>query len=218
MPLPAGPPTRPRSASSPSACCTPGPRTEHEPDDLLDFAVPVEQSTAAGYGEGLYTPEWTARTYAALLDRASALLSSGESVVLDAAWSDAAQREAAPRMSERTGADLVALHCHVPGDVSAARLSTRAPGACDADLGIAATMAAREQPWPEAVAVDTSGTWESAVAQALAAVRPWGTGQAPVFRRPCMEPHQGNFGPTGVADPGVGRRHGSSGEGHSLVV
>ncbi|CAM5444535.1 hypothetical protein SAFG77S_00892 [Streptomyces afghaniensis] len=41
------------------------------------------------------TPEWTARTYATLLDRASALLSSGESVVLDATWSDAGQREAA---------------------------------------------------------------------------------------------------------------------------
>ncbi|WP_426570566.1 AAA family ATPase [Streptomyces canus] len=149
--------------------------------------IPAEQSAAAGYGEGLYTPEWTARTYAALLDRASALLSSGESVVLDATWSDAAQREAALRMAERTSADLVALHCHVPGDVSAARLSTRAPGASDADLGIAATMAAREQPWPEAVAVDTSGSLDSAVAQALAAIRPWGTGQAPVFRRPHRE-------------------------------
>lgn len=90
--------------------------------------MPVEESAAADYGEGLYTPEWTASTYAALLDRASALLSLGESVVLDATWSDAAQREAALRMAERTGADLVALHCQAPGDVSAARLSTRAPG------------------------------------------------------------------------------------------
>ncbi|WP_171118667.1 MULTISPECIES: bifunctional aminoglycoside phosphotransferase/ATP-binding protein [Streptomyces] len=150
--------------------------------------IPAEQSAAAGYGEGLYTPEWTARTYAALLDRASALLSSGESVVLDATWSDAAQRETALSVAERTSSDLVALHCRVPGDVSAARLTTRAPGASDADLDIATTMAAREQPWPEAVAVDTSGTLESAVAQALAATRPWGTGQAPVFRRPYMEP------------------------------
>ncbi len=150
--------------------------------------IPAEQSAAAGYGEGIYTPEWTARTYSALLDRASALLSSGESVVLDATWSDAAQREAAVRMAERTSADLVALHCHVPGDVAATRLSTRAPGASDADASVAAVMEAREQPWPEAVSVDTSGSLESAVARALAAVRPWGTGQAPVFRRPYMEP------------------------------
>ncbi|CAM5521621.1 putative protein [Streptomyces griseoloalbus] len=150
--------------------------------------IPAEQSAAAGYGEGIYTPEWTARTYSALLDRASALLSSGESVVLDATWSDAAQREAAVRVAERTSADLVALHCHVPGDVAATRLSTRAPGASDADASVAAVMEAREQPWPEAVSVDTSGSLESAVARALAAVRPWGTGQAPVFRRPYMEP------------------------------
>ncbi len=150
--------------------------------------IPVERSAAAGYGEGLYTPEWTARTYSTLLDRASALLSSGESVVLDATWSDAAQREAALRVAESAGADLVALHCRVPDDVSAARLSTRAPGASDADADVAAAMAAGAQPWPEAVAVDTSGSLESAVAQALAAVRPWGTGQAPVFRRPYMEP------------------------------
>ncbi|GLX53978.1 hypothetical protein Shyhy01_69270 [Streptomyces hygroscopicus subsp. hygroscopicus] len=150
--------------------------------------IPAEQSAAAGYGEGLYTPEWTARTYAALLDRAAALLASGESVVLDATWSDGAQREAAIRMADRAAADLVALHCHVPGDVSAARLSTRAPGASDAGPEIAAAMAGRESPWPEAVPVDTSGALDSAVAQALAAVRPWGTGQAPVFRRPRTEP------------------------------
>ncbi|MFF9113552.1 MULTISPECIES: AAA family ATPase [unclassified Streptomyces] len=150
--------------------------------------IPAEQSAAADYGEGLYTPEWTARTYATLLDRAAALLSSGESVVLDASWTDETQREAAVRMAERASADLVALHCHVPHEVSAARLSARGPGPSDADLEIATAMAARESPWPEAVAVDTSGPLESTVAQALAAVRPWGTGHAPVFRRPYMEP------------------------------
>ncbi|GAA4543911.1 AAA family ATPase [Streptomyces collinus] len=150
--------------------------------------IPAEQPAAAGYGEGLYTPEWTARTYATLLDRASALLSSGESVVLDATWSHAGQREAALHTAERTSADLVALHCHVPGAVTTARLTARASGISDAGLDIATAMAAREPPWPEAVAVDTSGPLDSAVARALTAVRPWGSGQAPVFRRPYMEP------------------------------
>ncbi|WP_340384027.1 AAA family ATPase [Streptomyces sp. SS7] len=150
--------------------------------------VPPERSAAAAYGEGLYTPEWTARTYSTLLDRAAALLSSGESVVLDATWSAAEQRTAARHLAERTDADLVALHCRVPGEVSAARLSTRAPGMSDAGIEVAAAMAATEPPWPEAVAVDTGGPLESAVAHALAAVRPWGPGQAPVFRRPYMEP------------------------------
>jgi uncharacterized protein len=150
--------------------------------------IPAEQSAAARYGEGLYTPEWTARTYATLLDRAAALLSSGESVVLDATWSDAGQREAALRAAERTSADLVALHCHVPSEVSVARLNSRPAGPSDAGPDIAAAMAAGEPPWPEAVAVDTSGPLESAVARALSVVRPWGISQAPVFRRPYMEP------------------------------
>ncbi|MFJ7587508.1 AAA family ATPase [Streptomyces sp. NPDC097617] len=150
--------------------------------------IAAEEPAAAAYGEGIYSPEWTARTYATLLDRAASLLSAGESVVLDATWSDAEQREAAQRLAGRTSTDLVALHCRVPGDVSAARLDTRAPGASDADLDIATAMAAKEPLWTEAVPIDTSGPLESAVVQALAAVRPWGTSQAPVFRRPYMEP------------------------------
>ncbi|GAA3784818.1 bifunctional aminoglycoside phosphotransferase/ATP-binding protein [Streptomyces chiangmaiensis] len=150
--------------------------------------IRAAESAAARYGEGLYTAEWSDKTYATLLDHASALLTSGESVVLDASWSDARQREAAVHVAERASADLVALHCLVPWDVSAARLNNRATGASDADLDVATAMAAKEAPWPEAVTIDTSGPLESAVVQALAAVRPWGTGQAPVFRRPYMKP------------------------------
>ncbi|MGY1398853.1 AAA family ATPase [Streptomyces coelicolor] len=150
--------------------------------------IPADRSAAAGYREGIYTPEWTARTYAALLDHASALLSAGESVVLDATWSDEAQRDAALRVAERTSTDLVALHCHVPDDVAAARLDARTSGPSDADASVAAAMRGAEPPWPEAATVDTSDSLGAAVEQALAAVRPWGTAQAPVFRRPYMEP------------------------------
>lgn len=150
--------------------------------------IPAEQPAAAAYGEGLYSPEWTSKTYAALLDRASALLSQGESVVLDATWSDAGQREAALSMAEHTHADLVALHCHVPDEVTTTRLARRRPGESDARADVATAMAATEAPWPEAVRVDTSGSVEAAVVQALAAIRPHADSQAPVFRRPYMEP------------------------------
>ncbi|MFF3890076.1 AAA family ATPase [Streptomyces sp. NPDC001914] len=150
--------------------------------------IPPEESAAAAYGEGLYTPEWTARTYAALLDRAAVLLSSGESVVLDATWTSTELRAAAQKVAERTSADLVALYCKVPDEVSAMRLRARATGPSDAGPDVAAVMAATEPAWPEAVTIDTSGPLESAASRALATVRPWGTGQAPVFRRPYMEP------------------------------
>ncbi|WSW30148.1 AAA family ATPase [Streptomyces sp. NBC_01003] len=150
--------------------------------------IPAEQQVAVAYGEGLYTPEWTNKTYATLLDRASALLSQGESVVLDATWHNAGQREAAVRMAEHTHSDLVSLHCQVPDDVATARLATRPPGVSDADLDVAAVMAAAETPWSEAVRIDTSGSLRAAVVQALAAIRPHADSQAPVFRRPYMEP------------------------------
>ncbi|GCB50796.1 hypothetical protein SNL152K_8142 [Streptomyces sp. NL15-2K] len=91
-------------------------------------------------------------------------------------------------MAERTYADLVALHCHVPDEVTTTRLATRAPGASDAGVDVATAMAATEPPWPEAVRVDTSGSLEAAVVQALAAIRPHADSQTPVFRRPYMEP------------------------------
>ncbi|GAA2961628.1 AAA family ATPase [Kitasatospora cinereorecta] len=150
--------------------------------------LPAERSAAAPYGQGLYAPEWTARTYAALLERASALMIRGESVVLDATWSDVRQREAAERTAERAGAGLVALRCEVPGEVMAARLGTRAPGASDAGLEVATAIAESEQPWPQAVVIDTSGPLEAAAVRAFAAVRPFDAAQDLVFRRPYMEP------------------------------
>ncbi|HEX5569420.1 MAG TPA: AAA family ATPase, partial [Streptomyces sp.] len=150
--------------------------------------IPAEQSAAADWGQGLYAPRWSDATYATLLDRAAALLSLGESVVLDASWTDPRQREAARRTAERTSADLVALRCRAPAEVAAARLVSRAPGASDADQWTAAAMAAREPPWPEAVDVDTGGPLQLSVEQALSAVRPYGTGRAPLFRRPYLEP------------------------------
>ncbi|MBB1256435.1 AAA family ATPase [Streptomyces alkaliterrae] len=150
--------------------------------------IPVERSAAAGYREGLYAPEWTARTYAALLERAFALLSSGESVVVDASWSDVGLRAAAARTAGRAAAELVALRCQAPAEVTASRLAGRHGGASDADAAIAAAMAPDEPPWPEAVPVDTGGRPQDSLARALAAVRPWDDGRGPAFRRPGAEP------------------------------
>ncbi|MET7543162.1 AAA family ATPase [Streptomyces sp. NPDC005507] len=150
--------------------------------------IPAEQQAAAAYEEGIYSAEWSGKTYAALLDRSATLLSRGESVVLDATWHDAQQREAALRMAERTHSNLVALHCHVPDEMAADRLTNRALGASDADRDVATAMAAVELPWPEAVGIDTSGSLEAAVTQAMSVVHPRPDNQAWVFRRPYMEP------------------------------
>ncbi|MGW6740022.1 bifunctional aminoglycoside phosphotransferase/ATP-binding protein [Streptomyces sp. NPDC055025] len=150
--------------------------------------VPPEQPAPAEYGKGAYTPEWTRRTYEELIDRASALLSLGESVVLDATWTDRTWRTMAAEMARDRSADLVPLCCEVPPGVTARRLADRPPGPSDAGPGVAEAMAAAADPWPEAVRVDTGGRLESAVERAVEVVRPDGAERTRIFRRPYMEP------------------------------
>lgn len=131
-----------------------------------------DQNTAAAYGEGIYTPDWTQRTYAEMLARAEKLLVLGESVILDASWTDVDHRQQAAETARQAAAGLVALRCETPTETSRERLRTRGPGVSDADEEIAEAIAAREQPWPEATPIDTHGPLRRSVDQALAAVRP----------------------------------------------
>jgi len=77
--------------------------------------------------------------------------------VLDASWTHARHRPAAEELARHTCSELVCLECRVPADVAAARLAGRGPTASDATAPIARTMSAAADPWPEALAVPTSG-------------------------------------------------------------
>jgi aminoglycoside phosphotransferase family enzyme/predicted kinase len=76
--------------------------------------VPALTRMAASYGEGIYEAGSTARTYDVLLDRAETALAYGESVVLDASWSDQEVRARARTVARRTDADLAELRCTAP--------------------------------------------------------------------------------------------------------
>ncbi|WP_232327105.1 AAA family ATPase [Herbidospora yilanensis] len=147
-----------------------------------------EESASAPFEEGLYSPEWTERTYAELLARADLLCAHGEPVILDASWTDPAHRTAAGQLAERIRADLVALRCAAPPQVVAERLAHRTGGVSDADRAIATAMAARTAPWQGAVEIDTGACPPRPVERALAAVHArWDTAPRR-FRRPQMEP------------------------------
>lgn len=150
--------------------------------------IAPDHPAPSGFETGIYTPERTQRAYDELIERTSALLSLGESVVIDASWTAGERRNAAAEAARRCHADLVPLHCEVPHDLADHRLNTRQPGPSDADPSIAEAMATAADPWPEAVIVDTGGKLEAAVQQALAVIHPEGTGQARLFRRSYMEP------------------------------
>ncbi|MBP2703911.1 AAA family ATPase [Microbispora sp. RL4-1S] len=150
--------------------------------------ITPDERAAAPFEEGLYRAEWTEKTYAELLSRAERLLGLGEPVVLDASWIDTAQRAAARGVAGRTHSRLVALRCAALPQVTAARLAGRTGGISDADQAVAAAMAERAAPWPEAVEIDTSGTVEEELARAAEAVHARAAAVPWRFRRPRLAP------------------------------
>lgn len=125
----------------------------------------------AGVGEGIYDGPHTEATYAELLHRAEALLGRGESVVLDASWSDARHRRAAEQLAGRTRSCLVQLVCQAAPATTGRRFTTRARTASDATASIAEAMARTADPWPEAVRVRTDRSLAESLDRAEAAWR-----------------------------------------------
>jgi uncharacterized protein len=149
------------------------------------------QHAAARYNTGLYSPAWTEHTYRELLSRAGTLLAHGESVILDASWTSAANRAAAEKEAQAISADLVQLHCTVPADLAARRLQARIGDTSDAGPDVAERLRAAAEPWPDATPIDTSGPdgdEGTALQRALTAIRPYGPGHAWHAARPYMLP------------------------------
>jgi predicted kinase len=118
--------------------------------------VRQEQAFAAA---DRYTPAAKQSTYDELLARAGLMLAHGESVVLDATFGDTDSRRAAAHVAETTASRLVALECQAPVELAAARAERRRAGghdASEADGELARSLAAGRDPWPHAVAIDTS--------------------------------------------------------------
>lgn len=131
------------------------------------------ESAAAGVGEGIYAADWTERTYAFLRERAAALLARGHTVVLDASWTVAGQRDAARAVAEDRMADLVELRLDLAPAEQAARVRSRRErgvDASDADEAVAAALAGVADPWPEATTLDASRAAEVVLADAEAAL------------------------------------------------
>ena len=113
-------------------------------------------SAAAEFHEGLYDAAHTDRTYDELVARAEALLHEGESVVLDASWTDARHRGRAADVAGRTESRLVQIECTAPPALAAERIRTRHDTVSDATPRIALALAEVAAPWPEAVPVATT--------------------------------------------------------------
>lgn len=146
-------------------------RVRHEVLGAPDPGAP--DPGAEGFGAGRYAEGGVGAVYDELLRRAEALLGRGETVVLDASWTDPARRAAALELAARAHARPVVLRCTAPAEVAADRIRRRAPGFSDATPEVAARMAAErgDEPWEGAVDVRTDGDPAATVRLALAAVR-----------------------------------------------
>jgi uncharacterized protein len=141
-------------------------------DRLRKELAGIEPQThaPAAYRQGIYAPAHTERTYGEMLRRAEELLGRGESVVLDASWTDGDLRARAGHVATNAHCGFFPLRCEVDNDVAASRIRTRTGTLSDADPTIAVTMAADAAPWPEATPLDTAGAPAEAVAAALHAL------------------------------------------------
>jgi uncharacterized protein len=83
------------------------------------------QPSADEFGKGLYSAEWTARTYAALRDEVASALSTGRSVLLDASFLQRASRQRLAQIAVEHGAQVIFVECTCPRDVVLQRLARR---------------------------------------------------------------------------------------------
>ncbi len=135
--------------------------------------LPTTTHAPDAFGHGLYSSTATADTYGALIERAEVALRMGETVILDASWSEERWRDLARAAADRVHADVVELRCELPAAVAAERIRARAAEGgdpSDATPAIAAAMAATADPWPEATTIRTDAEPAVSAAEALDSV------------------------------------------------
>lgn len=120
---------------------------------------------------GRYDADSTRQVYETLLETAERSLAFGESVVLDASWTDGRWRTAAAELADRTGSELVTLYCDADERVAIRRIQERRAEASDASEAtpeVRTAMRRVADPWQATASIDTSAmTPTEAVAVAL---------------------------------------------------
>jgi predicted kinase len=85
----------------------------------------AEVPPTARLGQGYYSPEWNARTYAELRKRAAYILQHQEHVILDATFSSVAERETTAAFATERGVEIWVLECSCSEDVARTRILRR---------------------------------------------------------------------------------------------
>ena len=105
-----------------------------------------EAPAPATFGEGVYAPEWTERTYAECLGRAQALLFEGERVLVDATFREDHRRTRFLAAAREAGVPAAFLCLTTGFEVALRRLGGRRGGPSDADAEVYRAAAERWEP------------------------------------------------------------------------
>jgi len=115
---------------------------------------------------GIYTPEFTRTVYAEMLREATMLLEMGESVVLDASWASADDRDNARQVAATTSSELVEIECVLDAAIAKERIARRLSSLqnpSDATPQIADHVRSRFDGWPEATELSTGGSVDQTI-------------------------------------------------------
>jgi len=130
-------------------------------------------SAAAPYGAGIYTEEWSDRTYDECRRRAERILFEGGRAIVDASFHRESRRRAFVESAVRHGVAIRFLVCEADPGTARGRIRARSGDASDADREVYSRMRDRwEPPGPSVArltrAVSTDGSPEESARAALA--------------------------------------------------
>jgi len=130
--------------------------------------MPPEEHAYEPFGQGIYSPEWTARTYNELLRQAAPVLAGGGCAILDAAFLSASERTRAIGIAKQASARVVMVECVAPRKVLLERLAKRQAGGTVSDGRpeilegqLAAEEPVAEFPTGDHITIDTTRDIES---------------------------------------------------------
>jgi hypothetical protein len=134
-------------------------------------------SARGAIDEGIYTDEWSKRTYTECLLRAERLIFEGERPIVDASFGAEAHRREFLSAAERLGVPGVLFICKTNPNVARQRIENRRGDASDADQFIYQKAAERWQPLGSLTIqascheISTDGTKEAALEEVMGILR-----------------------------------------------
>lgn len=87
--------------------------------------IPPNERHFERFDKGIYSPEFSRKTYQQMLDQARQALSRGKSVIIDASFKEAAERERAMRLAEEMSANFLIIECVLDQRIVKERLEQR---------------------------------------------------------------------------------------------